>query len=168
MSLCRVKTRECFCRVAEAYFRMVKLGNLGKDVRRDINVSGNMFPLFARPLLVKRTYVLLVFMNISPRARVAPGPVTFILTLSPSYERKRRKTYCKEGNLVIQRYSNKTKILALHMTFNMNAPCKKQYSHSSHNLPYFAQCEALTVAAFLPLTIQKHTSASKQAATLLF
>ena len=37
------------------------------------------------------TYELLVFININPRARVAPGPVTFTFTLSPSC---RKKTYC--------------------------------------------------------------------------
>ena len=31
-------------------------------------------------------------MNISPRARVAPGPVTLIFTLSPSYVTKNKLT----------------------------------------------------------------------------
>lgn len=34
------------------------------------------------------TYELLVFININPRARVAPGPVTFTFTLSPSCRKK--------------------------------------------------------------------------------
>ena len=32
-----------------------------------------------------------VFINISPRASVAPGPVTLIFTLSPSYVTKKQK-----------------------------------------------------------------------------
>lgn len=32
-----------------------------------------------------------VFINISPRASVAPGPVTLIFTLSPSYVTKKKK-----------------------------------------------------------------------------
>lgn len=60
-----------------------------------------------------------VFINISPRARVAPGPVTLIFTLSPSYVTKTKKLTSKTTELFSYEYpetetktKTKTKLIA--------------------------------------------------------